>query len=120
MNALKLKILNELMDHLGESQGGDLKSLLDESKKPKEMEIEGDPKGLKVESVEIMGKPEDEVAANEQKEKGDSLGSLIGYPGEPNPKHPLPKPLKPTAMNESGDEEMSDDELKELLKQYMG
>lgn len=121
MNGLKVKLLDELMDHLGDSQGGELKSMLDESHKPKE--------GVKVESVEIMGqKPAfdqkvDEALASNDKEKGDSLGSLIGFPGEPKPKNPLPKPMmtKPTAMNEGMvEDEMTDDELKELLKRHMG
>jgi len=127
MNRLKVKLLDELMDHLSDSQGSDLKGLMDESKNPMENEMgeDGKPKGLKIESVEIMGKkPEiEDVALNDNKEKGDSLGSLIGYPGEPKPKNPLPKPMypKPTAMNEGmGEDEMTDDELKELLKRHMG
>jgi hypothetical protein len=107
----KIKVLDELMDHLGDSQGNDLKSLLDESKRPPE--LGEDPNGLKIESVEIMGKkPEEDVASNE----GKTLGESIGYPGF--------EKKKPTAMNEGmegllGEDELSDEELAELLRQHV-
>jgi hypothetical protein len=125
MYGSKIKLLDELMEHLGDSQGNDLKSMLDESKMPAEGEMElgedGKPKGLKIESVEIMGKkPEiDDVAvadaANDPKKK--TLGETIGYPGF--------EKKKPTAMLEEGmsdmlgEKELDDEELAELLSKYV-
>lgn len=93
MNPLKLKLLEELLEHISGSQGNDLKSLLDESKKPQVEEEVSDssdplsevPKGLSGEKVEVLEKPEGES-------KGPSLPS---------------------------DQDMSEDELKELIEQYL-
>ncbi len=138
MNAMKMKLIEEILSHMDNSQGMDLKGLMDEAHKPKEGSpleealespeegaMEGDkPKGLSVEKVSILGKPDDDVASNEKDKTehtfpgGGTLGTRIGYPGSPKPK-PMPKT---TAMADpSGEhEEMSDDELKELLNKYMG
>jgi hypothetical protein len=89
--------LNETLSHLDESQAGDLKSMLEESKKPElglddMIESEGEdfeqPKGVSaVEKIKVLGKPE-----AEESEDTETL------PGE---------------------EEMSDDELNELLKKHL-
>lgn len=115
MNPLKLKVLEELLGHLSGSQGMDLKALLDEMKEtPKEEAMEsplqqakeesegtemhepsGKPKGIAIEKVSLLSKPKSfDDKANE-------------------------------AMNEAvpekkgNDEEMTDNELEELLKQYL-
>ena len=101
MNALKMKLVEELMSHLSSSQGNDLKSLLDKSKAPMEEEMPEEmmdkPKGISVEKVSVMGKPKgfDEKA-------DEAIESMDGEPKED---------LMP------GETEMSDDELEELLKQ---
>lgn len=97
----KIKLLDDLMDHLGGSQGQDLKSTLDESRKPK---------GLKVESIEVMNPKS--VASN-----GKTLGEAIGYPGF--------KKGKSTAMlgdevpmEGNEDDEPTDDEIEMLMNRY--
>ncbi len=138
MSSMKMKLIEEILNHMDKSQGMDLKGMVDKSKEPleealespEEAALEGDekPKGLSVEKISILGKPDhkiDEVASNDdakELEKKGSIGSQINYPGMPKPKS------KPTAMNDAlGDsdelsehDEMSDDELKELLNKYMG
>lgn len=112
MNSMKMKILDEILSHLDDSQGSELKSLLDESKKPME-----DPEGLKIQSVEVM-KPEGEEEELADADQPQTVGSKIGYPGFPKP----PKKEKPTAMlgSEISDEpEMNDDELEELLRKHL-
>lgn len=100
-NARIIKLLDELKSHLEMSQGGDLKSLLDQSKmddakvgveNPMEDSLETDalkPKGLSIEKVEVMGKPKLDEELSEQED---------------------PKSLMP------GEEEMTPEELEELLK----
>jgi hypothetical protein len=94
--------LNEALSHLDDSQAGDLKSMLDDSKKPSMIEgsqdeegsespsdeamEDGKPKGLSIEKIDVLGKPG----------VGDSSDSKL--PGE---------------------DEMSDDELNELLKKHL-
>jgi hypothetical protein len=96
---LKIKLIEELLGYLRSSQGGDLKSLLDEKRKPMEAEVsvpemETDkPKGLKVESVEIM-KPEKSGADQEVDE---AIGDV----------------------EKDEDEELSDEDLKDLLDGYL-
>lgn len=123
MNRLKMKVLDELIDHLSDSQGGELKSAWDESRMP--------PKGVKVESIEVLGKPKMEefddrgghLVADNSGDKKRTVGEIIGYPGFPKP--PKEEGMKaslskPTAMLEEMPEgEMSDDEFKELMKKYM-
>src|SRR4051812_21511193 len=98
--------LNETLSHLDDSQADDLKSLLDKSKAPElkegspeeeasespdeEMAEDGKPKGLSIEKVEVLGKPKNGL---------DDAGS---------DDQKLP-----------GEEEMSDDELNELLKKHL-
>ncbi len=96
---MKLKLIQELIDYLKESQGSDLKSLLDEKRKPlesespiSEMEV-GKPKGLKVESVEIMKAP---------KKEGDQE---------------VDQAIQDADSDE--EEELSDEDLKSLLDNYL-
>jgi hypothetical protein len=115
MNALKQKILDELMEHLSNAQGGELKSLLDESKKP-EMGIEGmpgeKPKGLKIESVEVMGKPK--MGAD------DKIKQAIEDASSPKKEDPMSMGDEGSeASKMPGEEEMSDEELQELIKKYL-
>lgn len=109
MDMNKLKVIEDLIEHLSGSQGMDLKSLLDESRKPKEaeLELEGeDPKGLKVESVEVMGKPK-----NFDDQANEAISAQSEKPGMEL------ESGKTSAM--PGEEEMTDDELQELLGKYL-
>lgn len=104
---MKLKLLEELMEHMDSCQGKGLSDLLAESKKPNlgegmsempESAMDDEygmksPKGLKVESIEVLGKKPEGL------EKDPMDGPITG---------------------EGEDAEMSDEELKELLSQYMG
>ncbi len=105
----KLKLIEELISHLEGSQGNDLGALVEESRKPKmdmssgdsEVDEFGKPKGVAIEKVSVM-KPEGDSDA--ALEKGmPELGSA-GMADKP--------------MGDSGDE-MSDEELAELLKKYL-
>ncbi len=88
MNSLKLKLIEELLEHLSGSQGNELKSMLDELKIPKD---------LSVQKVEIKGDPSKESLDEELKSPMSDSNSE------------LPK---------VDEKEMSEDELEELLKSY--
>lgn len=88
LNPMKMKLLDELLEYLSDSQGNDLKSLAApkapdplESPDPLEKLGEHPPKGVAIEKISVMGKPKD------------------GMPGE-----------------EGEADEPNDDELQEILK----
>src|SRR4051812_25043644 len=111
MDPMKLKLIDELMSHLSGMQASDLKGLVDQAKMAKEgspmeemsespademAEDSGKPKGLSVEKVSVMGKPQSfddkaKDAINGMSDKGDESEDPMKAPGE---------------------EEMSEDELK--------
>lgn len=96
MNPMKMKILDDLLEYLAMKQGSDLKGLMDEENKPPEMEMmEGEPKGIEIEKVSVMGKePGDyDEKANEAME---------------------------TAVPEVNSDEPTDDELEELMMKLRG
>jgi hypothetical protein len=82
-----IRVLEEILEHLKSSQGDDLKSRLDDSRKPmlpeesseeealeqpQEEEIEdqlGKPKGIEVEKVGILGKPSEEEPSDDELEE---------------------------------------------------
>lgn len=119
MNAMKMKILEELLSHLDDSQGGDLKSLLDQGKNPPMDPLKdddgdddsldsigkdpSDPEGLKMKSVEVIGKPKsfDDKAG----------GAIADISGD--------KSDNPLTGSSGGDSEMTDDEFEELLKKQL-
>lgn len=100
MNPMKLKILEELLSHMDSSSGMDLKSLLDESKKPAEaspleesgespqaeMDEEGKPKGIAIEKVSVLGKKPGEM--------DDPMGKPGGVGVEDEDDKPSPDELK--------------------------
>jgi hypothetical protein len=113
MDPRKLKLLEEILSHLSDSQGGDLKSLLDESKKPQLPEVlddgssrDGleDPKGIAVEKLKVTANPEKPDFDSKVDDAIADSDSAEHSPSE----------------HQSGEEEMSDDELKELLGKYLG
>jgi hypothetical protein len=112
MNSMKLKLLEEILGHLSDSQANDLKSLLDESKNPPidplkkmapekegDMDDKGKPKGISIEKVELMGKPRAQL---------DDLGDRDDM--EDDLKDDLP----------TNEDDMTDDELRELIERHLG
>lgn len=117
----KRQLIEELLNHLDSSQGSDLQALIEASKKPTDdpMAMDGKPKGLAIEKVSVMGKPgmDDpgkggmpEPDADDLPGKGDEDSKLMTSLG-----------INPgmEAEGGQGDDEMSDDELKELLEKYL-
>lgn len=110
MNPMKMKLIEELMSHLDSSQGGDLKSMMDMDKnkagvgadplgEEEEMDEMGKPKGIMVKKVSIMGK-KPEMEEGSLGKMGHEMNDVAG-------------------VGESPEEEMSDDELSELLKKVL-
>lgn len=101
MNSMKMKVLEEILSHLDDSQGGDLKSLMDMPAESPEgaiagadssEEIPGKPQGMSVEKVSVMGG-----------EKDPSMDDMAdsGVPADAG----MPK-----------EDDMSDEELEEMLR----
>lgn len=120
MDSMKMKLLDELLSHLADSQGDDMKSsmamkpmmdgkmggMMDKPEDPmeKEMPMDDDDmsgKGVSVEKVSLMGKP----GFND---KADMAMKAMGKPGDEG----MP------GMEPDGDE-MSEDDLKELLESIL-
>lgn len=105
MNPVKLKVLGEIIDYLTEKQGGNLKSMLDQSKEPM------------VEEVDVDVMPEGEGMMDEQAmEAGSDLGGEV-----PEIEATPEGEVEEMAMGEMGDkgpgEELTDEELEALLSQ---
>ncbi len=107
MNSLKMKLLDELMNHLSGMQGMDLKKLMDSEKDsgagvgpedPMADEMGDKPKGLAIEKVSVMGKPKMDGMDDAAEEASES-----------------PEMEAMEQKNGGEDDEMSDEELKELL-----
>lgn len=105
-----MKLLEELMNHLGDSQGSELKTSLDESRMPKMeipesgLESEGEP-GFDQMASDAIG----DVAEGEK-----TLGETIGYPGFGKKQDLMEGTPDEVAM--SNEEDMTDEELEELLR----
>lgn len=86
----KIKVLEEILAYLQDAQGGELKGALDESMKPAEPEM---PEAVEAEAFEgkVEGAP---------------------MPGEEEAE------AAPMAM-EGGEEEMTDEEMDELLREHL-
>ncbi len=106
---MNIKLLEEAISHLSNSQANELKELLDRSRAPMEDAMdasklmpgeeelgEGKPKGISVEKVSILGK-------------------------KPSMDDKVEEAMKPEmdAKMVPGEEEMTDDELDELLKKSL-
>lgn len=140
MNSIKTKVLDEIFEHLSGSQGRDLKGLLDESMAAPSIVESEDPKGLKIESLEVMGGPTSyddkvnqaigEVASNNQSpridpkkaaqfEKGFNESGFQPERWKKNLKEGLGLSASNADLGESMTEpEMSDEELDELMRRY--
>ncbi len=101
MDPMKLKILDAIIQHLTNSQGGDLKSLLDESKAPPMDGSGSDPKGLEISKVSVLGDKPGDMASAVKPDGGVGVDDDSAGPDADDIK--------------GGDDEMSDDELQELL-----
>lgn len=101
MDPRKMQILEELIEHLGGKESAKFKSALDEERNPKPLEEEK-PEGME---IEIVGKPEGKDAELEAaiKRHGGGLG----------------EDESPVMEASEGEDEMSDEELKEMLEKYM-
>lgn len=109
----KRKLVEELLSHIDTSEGGDLKKLIEQAKAPKDVEAFGKPKGVSVENVEVIGpEKEEEEAVSEEM-------PLEGQPGHEEAESPKMKAAE-AALHKADDEELSEDELQELLKHYLG
>ena len=96
---LKQKLIQELMDHVDGIQAKDLLALLDKARGAPEMDEMGKPKGIKVEKVELMGKPEKELPEGME---------------EDSPEHEAAETPE-MEKAEHGQDEMTDEEIKEML-----
>ena len=122
MNPLRLKILDQILSHMDSSQGGELKRLLEEKKNPlatspdkssdtlpelpdELKDLKEKPKGIQVEKVSVIAKPKNSAV-------DDKVDDAIAE--SEAEKDPLKKSkLLP------GEEEMTDDELEELVGKYL-
>ena len=89
MNPMKLKLLEEILSHLSDSQAGDLKSLLDNENKPEAIDS--------LDAEEITEVP----GSEEIVDKSDVIPGLEKEASIP------------------GEEDMSDEELSELIKKHL-
>jgi hypothetical protein len=123
MNHLKMKVLDQLLEHLDDSQGMDLRDALEKTREPK---------GLKVESVEIMGDKPEIVDVADNGDQGPSLdpekvkqfqkgfNESGGWQPERWKKN-LKEGLGITSQNEMEPSmDMGDDELEELMSRFQG
>lgn len=122
LDPIKQKLVDELIAHLEDSQGGDLANLMEESRNPKPTEGHGDmdpakaiedatqdgdenasahlaPAGVKIDKVSIM--------KDKSKMDGDEAGEDPAEEASESPEE------------ESKEDDMSDEELEELLKKYL-
>jgi hypothetical protein len=95
MDARKLRILDQILSHLSDSQAGSLKSLLDDENKPVVEESEDE--------ASVMS---DEPAIEDKVD-----GAIAEVSGD--------KALGDKEELLPGEEEMTDDELSELLKKHL-
>lgn len=100
MDPKKLEMIEEILEHLSGHQAKALKDILDKSRAPKEMPMEG--------------------------EKGEGMPKVMGVEVDvEKPKHPMDKMVddsiegnmdKKEPGDMGGEKEMSDEELEELMK----
>lgn len=116
-------MIEELMEHLHKLQGGGIKSMMDEDKKSKMMsDGEGaikdhDPKHgvVEIESIEVDGKPKPKFS---NEEPDPSMVKGDGHEMEKNlmDADKESDPMKPYKNDDGSD----DEDLKSLMKKYMG
>lgn len=93
-NEMQIKVLEEILEHLKSSQGSDLKLLMESEKPEVEIEMEGE-------------KPEGELEIIKEPESKEEI--LDGGPDH----------IKAEIAEKGDHEEMTDEELEELLKREM-
>lgn len=117
-----LNRLDELTSHLNDSQGNDLKSRLDALRKPKMVEddIPDDlkPKGIEIKKVSVLGKPEnyDDKVDEAIRGEDDAENPLLAQATDSERK---PDELGKGSLTGSDEDEMTDDELDELVAKYL-
>ncbi len=103
MDPRKLKVLGEIIDHLTSRQGGNLKSLLDESKMPV------------VEEIDVEKMPEDDsMIGDPQEDKISDMGSEVPEI-EATPEGEVEEIAQDGMVAENPGEELTDEELEALL-----
>ena len=101
----KRQSIEELLEHLDGQQGAELGKLVAASKAPKEMPVEAMPEGMEAADEKDAPEMGDEMALPEVK----------AVPAEE-----AKEVAMGTEADESGESEMSDEELSEMLKQCLG
>lgn len=119
---------DEIMGHIGQSQGNDLKSLLEQAlmeKQKKDMPMDQSPMGSDMDDKMPMDKPKgiaiEKISVSKDPmsmDKANPLGG--GMKGSSSMGMDDSKGDMPDMDDKmSGDDEMSNDELKELLSKYL-
>jgi hypothetical protein len=103
----KKQLVEELLAHLDESQGGDLAGLVEGAK----------PKAVSIEKIDVMPKHPMDTKVD------DAIDHIGKSPlsGDESAEDPAEEASESPAMEASEDsgEQMSDEELKELLQKYL-
>lgn len=102
MDQRKLKVLGDIIDHLTNQQGGNLKSLLDESKMPV------------VEEVDVEAMPGDPMEGDPQEKDISDMGSEVPEI-EATPEGEVEEIANDGMVSENPGEELTDEELEALL-----
>lgn len=95
-----MDVLDTLIEHLKGMQSDKLK---------KKMEGFGKPKGIAIEKVEVKKLPED----------GEEMPEEMGMMGEEKPEMDKLEKDAPIADEMGNDEELSNDELKEMIEKFL-
>lgn len=116
MNSIKDKVLKEIIDHLQSMQGEDFKSKLNGDMSPSDMMKDPGVKDAVNKEIDEMDEESPMDMMGEKKPKGLKI-EAVEVIGDKK-KSPLAKSME--EPNEgSEEEEMSDEELKELLKKML-
>lgn len=122
IDPIKMKLVQELLDHLDSSQGSDLKDLVSQMKQKAlnpvspDDSMDGKPKGIQIESVKLIGKKPG-MSGMDDNDPSTDAGS------DDSSSMPVKDALDEASGLDSGSsgdhDEMSDDELEELLKKLV-
>lgn len=119
----KRQLIEELLSHLDHSQGMDLGKMIDASKNSptEDMGMDGKPKALSIEKIEVMKpKGEHDSKVDDAISSLSKGGSPEGSPEEEALESPEEEAKEPEEPGEENDhEKLTDEELAELLKQYI-
>lgn len=114
MDDRKKQLIEDLISHLEGSQSDDLMGLINKSKPPgMDDAMPPDAKGISVKKIDVIGKPE----GGDYDSKVNDAISGIGKEGSPE-EEASESPMEEAKEPGEGDE-MTDDELAQLLKEYL-